>query len=88
VPERVRVYAVGDVHGRDDLLREVADQVEDDLGRSRSANALAVFLADYEDRGPCSSQALQRPSRSDRPAPFVALAGNHEDITPHELVET
>jgi len=83
VPEGVRGYAVGDVYGRDDLLTEAADQVEDDLGWSRSANALTVLLGiTYVDRGPCSSQVLQRLSRSDWPQPFVALAGNHEDITP------
>lgn len=80
VPEGVRVYGVGDIHGRDDLLTEMAERIEADLGRGSFDEVLTVFLGDYVDRGPGTSRVLERLSRGEWPTPMVALAGNHEDM--------
>jgi serine/threonine protein phosphatase 1 len=39
-----------------------------------------VFLGDYVDRGLGSMQVMERLVRSEWPTPFLALAGNHEDL--------
>jgi len=37
VPDGMRVYCVGDIHGRDDLLRQMAEHIEALLPRTSSA---------------------------------------------------
>ena len=80
VPEGQRIYAVGDVHGRADLLSRIADLIDEDLVRSPVAESVTVFLGDYVDRGPDSRGVLERVSRGDFPTPVVPLLGNHETM--------
>ena len=80
VPDGTRVYCVGDIHGRDDLLREMAERVEADMEARSFEHAVTVFLGDYVDRGPGSMHVVERLSRSEWPTPIIALAGNHEDL--------
>jgi serine/threonine protein phosphatase 1 len=80
VPEGVRIYGVGDIHGRDDLLAEMAKRVEADLKRGAFDRALTVFLGDYVDRGPGTCAVLERLSGRAWPTAMVALSGNHEDM--------
>ena len=80
VPEGSRIYCVGDIHGRDDLLREMAERVEADMAVRSFDRAETVFLGDYVDRGLGSMQVVDRLARSEWPTPMVALGGNHEDI--------
>jgi len=80
VPDGTRVYCVGDIHGRDDLLRGVAERVEADL-KSRSLDlAVTVFLGDYIDRGADSKRVLERLATDEWPTSIITLAGNHEDF--------
>lgn len=52
IPAGVRAYAVGDIHGRLDLLDRLLDDIAaDDAGRPAAATQL-VFLGDLIDRGP------------------------------------
>jgi serine/threonine protein phosphatase 1 len=74
------VYCVGDIHGRDDLLREMAGRVEADLKTRSFDNAVTVFLGDYIDRGPGSKRVVERLASDEWPTPIIALAGNHEDF--------
>src|SRR5262245_45040 len=60
LPTGVRTYAIGDIHGRADLLDEIARKIEADLKAQPVANARSVFLGDYIDRGPHSSRVLDR----------------------------
>ena len=80
VPDGTRVYCVGDIHGRDDLLRDMAERVEKDMEARSFEHAVTVFLGDYVDRGPGSMHVVERLSRSEWPTPIIALAGNHEDL--------
>jgi len=80
VPDGMRVYCVGDVHGRHDLLRQMADRVEADIKSSSVGNAQTVFLGDYVDRGLGSIHVVEQLARGDWPTPIIALAGNHEDL--------
>ena len=76
----LRVYCVGDIHGRDDLLRDMAERVEKDMEARSFEHAVTVFLGDYVDRGPRSMHVVERLSRSEWPTSIIALAGNHEDL--------
>ena len=79
VPEGTVVYAIGDVHGRDDLLADLHRQVADDAAALDARRRVLVHLGDYVDRGPASRQAIDRLA-GDPLGGFesVALKGNHE----------
>jgi serine/threonine protein phosphatase 1 len=74
-----RLYVIGDVHGRDDLLAQLARRIELDVTGS-GQNAITIFLGDYIDRGPKSADVLHRLAARDWPLPFIALRGNHEQM--------
>lgn len=80
LPDGVRVYAVGDIHGEAVLLDALIRRVVADLSRAPVEDARIVFVGDYIDRGPNSRGVLQRLAAGDIPLPFEALRGNHEDL--------
>jgi serine/threonine protein phosphatase 1 len=80
VADGMRVYCVGDIHGRDDLLREMAGRVEADLANRSFDQAVSVFLGDYVDRGLGSMLVVEQLVRGEWPTRIVPLAGNHEDL--------
>lgn len=78
-PPGARIYAVGDIHGRLDLLETLAQKVENDLRHSAPpGEAVTVFLGDYIDRGRDSAGVVERLAKGDFPTPIVSLRGNHE----------
>ncbi|HUO53991.1 MAG TPA: metallophosphoesterase family protein [Rhodoblastus sp.] len=77
VPEGWRIYAVGDIHGRADLLEDMARRIES-AAPEAPQKTLTIFLGDYIDRGLQSAAVLDRLSRGDFPTEFIALRGNHE----------
>lgn len=79
VPEGQRLYAIGDIHGRDDLLAELLGRVEEDARRAGPAQNILIYLGDYIDRGLQSRQVLER-IVAGPPDGFEAihLKGNHE----------
>jgi serine/threonine protein phosphatase 1 len=81
IPPGHRVYAIGDVHGRDDLLELLLAQIEDDHASRGTAAATIIFLGDLIDRGPASRQVIERAMTYRPPAiATVFIAGNHEDV--------
>ena len=77
--EGLRIYAIGDVHGRLDLLTEMLARIRADLARRPHPRPQLIFLGDYMDRGPESRgvlEALIALKASDLPARF--LLGNHD----------
>ncbi|WP_114228002.1 MULTISPECIES: metallophosphoesterase [Sphingomonas] len=79
--EGYRAYAVGDVHGRLDLLDGLLVQIQEDhAGRAAGVQPLLVLLGDLIDRGPDSRGVLERLIAAPL-AGFqtVALCGNHEE---------
>lgn len=80
VDEAECVYAVGDIHGRIDLLDQLIEQILADVNsRDDGRQSRLVFLGDYVDRGDGSRQvldALLGLSRSGIETEF--LMGNHE----------
>lgn len=74
-----RIYAIGDIHGRADLLDRAAESITRDLA-ARPAAAVTVTLGDYVDRGPDSRGVIERLAANPFPTPHIALKGNHEDL--------
>jgi serine/threonine protein phosphatase 1 len=81
VPVGRRVYAIGDIHGRLDLLEILLEAIASD-GASRPAAATTmIFLGDLIDRGPDSASVVERLlqfSKAGLDARF--LMGNHEEV--------
>lgn len=80
VPPGIRVYAVGDVHGRLDLLQQLFAMIAQDIAARGSAEVHLVMLGDLVDRGPESAGVIELLTR--RPPWAHAmhlLRGNHED---------
>lgn len=74
----VRVYAIGDIHGRLDLFDRLLAQLEaDDAGRAPASTRL-VLLGDLIDRGPDSAGVVRRAMAPLGWASLVTLMGNHE----------
>ena len=80
VPDGTRVYCVGDIHGRDDLLGEMAERVKADMEGQSLDHVVTVFLGDYVDRGLGSMRVVERLARGEWPTLYDRLAGNHEDL--------
>jgi serine/threonine protein phosphatase 1 len=78
LPDRVRIYAVGDVHGRADLLDQVLSRIDADLAAYPDCRPRQVFLGDYIDRGPSSRAVIDRLIKRVRTHEIVCLKGNHE----------
>jgi serine/threonine protein phosphatase 1 len=79
-PEPDRLYVIGDVHGRSDLLDRMVIEISRDLEAHPVGAALTVTLGDYVDRGADSRGVLDRLVRNPFPTPLVALKGNHESL--------
>lgn len=81
VSEHHRIYAIGDVHGRIDLLRTIIKKIEADSSRFSDDRVLKiVFLGDYIDRGDNSRDVLSfiMDLECSHPGRYVFLRGNHE----------
>jgi serine/threonine protein phosphatase 1 len=84
------VYAVGDVHGRYDVLIPLLhDIAQDALVTRPEQRPLLVFLGDYVDRGPESRQVvdLVLKLQADGAFEIAALKGNHEEALLQFLAE-
>lgn len=85
VPEGTRLYAVGDIHGRKDLLDRLLHLIRCDAEGTASQRRLVVFLGDYIDRGPQAREVVATlaagPADDPRWSGFhwICLRGNHED---------
>jgi serine/threonine protein phosphatase 1 len=76
----LRVYAIGDVHGRLDLLERMHGLIAAELTVRPIPRAVVVHLGDYVDRGPQSAGVVERLLGTPiRGAEVVCLKGNHED---------
>ena len=83
-PPDMRIYAVGDLHGRKDLLDRMLALIVTDAKASAATRKLVVFLGDYIDRGPQARAVIETIAAGPPPgADWVgfrwrALLGNHE----------
>lgn len=86
------VYAVGDIHGRLDLLDGLVDRMTQDYqAMGREDPPVLVMLGDYVDRGAQSAEVIGRlidlknQAAAEGRFEFRALMGNHEETLLHFL---
>jgi serine/threonine protein phosphatase 1 len=73
-----RIYAIGDIHGRSDLLDRIVTAICSDLEAHPVEDCVTVTLGDYLDRGPDSRGVIERLLSNPFPTDFIPLKGNHE----------
>lgn len=78
IPDGRRVYAIGDIHGRRDLLDELLARIGADLAERPAASTTLVLLGDFIDRGPDSAGVIDRVRII--AGDVRALLGNHEEV--------
>lgn len=79
VPHGVRVYVVGDIHGRADLLAKILARIDADEAARPVEHGITVFLGDYVDRGLRSREVIDQLIDRQLNRPVVTLRGNHDD---------
>ena len=80
VPDGTVVWAVGDIHGRLDLLQPLVEAIVADLHDATATRKVVIFLGDYIDRGPDSRGVLRLLSGLSvvQGVEWRFLKGNHE----------
>ncbi len=80
-PEGTRLYAIGDVHGMDDMLADAHRNIADDLAERPVVDWRLVHVGDYVDRGRASAGVIERLARFSADDPrVVCLMGNHDEL--------
>jgi serine/threonine protein phosphatase 1 len=74
------VYAVGDLHGRSDLLATLQRAIDRLAANRGEAAPVEVYLGDYVDRGPDSRGVVELLMERSQSREVVALRGNHEHM--------
>lgn len=84
-PAGTRCYAIGDIHGRADRLRDLHRMIAEDARSFKGERIVLVYLGDYIDRGPQSREVLDILTHLPPVygAKRVFLKGNHE----HSLLD-
>ncbi|MDB4173086.1 metallophosphoesterase [bacterium] len=81
IPHGTRVYAVGDIHGRLDLLEILHQSILDDAKSAPGHKNVLIHLGDYIDRGPDSFGVVDSLAEfSPHNVEVINLKGNHEDF--------
>jgi serine/threonine protein phosphatase 1 len=76
-----RIYAIGDIHGRADLVRKLFARIDADRVTSAAGDeAIEVYLGDYIDKGPRSADVIELLIERAKSRTCVFLRGNHEDL--------
>lgn len=80
MPAGMLVYAIGDIHGRDDLFADLLERIALDRRARAHDQCVLILLGDMVDRGPDSAAVVERAiglrSSFDR---VHHLIGNHEE---------
>jgi serine/threonine protein phosphatase 1 len=81
LPDGLRIYIVGDIHGCFDLLEQLYREIRRDRDAAPPRECVEIFLGDYIDRGPQSREVVEwmisAVPIADR---RICLMGNHEDM--------
>lgn len=78
-PDGMRIYAIGDVHGRFDCLSLMHELIAEELRNDPPRDRRIIHLGDYVDRGPRSAEVLDfLASTTSRDPRTIALRGNHD----------
>jgi serine/threonine protein phosphatase 1 len=87
LPDGLRIYAIGDIHGCADLLEALLLQIDVDCKLYPPVRPIVVFLGDYIDRGPASRDVLDLLLGYQQTKETVFLKGNHETFVHRFLSE-
>jgi len=80
-PPGCRIYAVGDIHGRLDLLEQIHQAILEDARSAAQLGKTCVYIGDYVDRGGNSRGVINRLLSVPLPGfRAVHLLGNHEEM--------
>lgn len=80
-PDGMRLYAIGDVHGRADCLADLLDLIDAEIARDRPGDWRVIWLGDYVDRGSDSAGVIETiASRARTDSRYIALKGNHDKV--------
>ncbi len=76
------MYAIGDVHGRLDLIKQAHKAIDLDLAERPVANTIEILIGDIVDRGAASCGVIDAIAarRSEIDHDVLCLKGNHEDM--------
>jgi serine/threonine protein phosphatase 1 len=78
-PQGLRIFAVGDIHGRLDLLEQLVCSIRRDAEAAGAAQNVLIFLGDYVDRGPDAKGVIEFLLSLDMPTwRTIFLRGNHD----------
>ncbi len=81
LPDGERMIAIGDIHGRSDLLVTLMEGIADYEARNPIGHTTEIFLGDYVDRGQNSADVidiLMAPAMPHHKR--ICLTGNHEHL--------
>lgn len=80
VPDGALIYAIGDIHGRDDLFAAMLEEIAADRSRRPHERCILILLGDLVDRGPDSDKVIDRAiGLRDQFDRVHHLIGNHEE---------
>ncbi|WP_082979844.1 metallophosphoesterase family protein [Labrys sp. WJW] len=79
MPPETSVIAIGDIHGRLDLLEPLLTRIERRASLLPGLRHIVVSVGDLIDRGPDSAGVIERLMNGVRGCELVVLLGNHED---------
>lgn len=79
LPDGIRIYALGDIHGSSDLLKERFTVIDADMAQNPVSRPVEIYLGDYIDRGPDSAQTLDLLIERSLHRETIFLKGNHEE---------
>jgi serine/threonine protein phosphatase 1 len=80
-PKRHRAYAVGDIHGRIDLVDRLLKEITAEIADQPQSKVSIIFLGDVIDRGPASAEVVERLRTLNIPGVSVHfIMGNHEEV--------
>jgi Calcineurin-like phosphoesterase len=78
LPEGLRIYAIGDVHGRADLLDRLLSRIDAHMAAFPVERPVCLLIGDYIDRGPASREVLNILINCALGREMVFLRGNHD----------
>ena len=78
IPDAMRVYAIGDIHGCLDLLQELFSLISDDLAASPCVHHKIITIGDYCDRGPNTRGVIDFLIEKQKSGNTICICGNHD----------
>ena len=80
LPAGTRAYAVGDVHGMQDLFAALSAAIDADDAARGLADTTVILLGDLIDRGPDSAGVIAQARAWGQRRKLRVLMGNHEEM--------